>query len=178
MSRAERLERASADHRREVAACATAIRALDPASWGESARPGGWTRAEIAEHLAVSYDPPLSELTGGPGFALRLPWWKRSLVRWKVMPSIRRGRFPSGAPAPKEIRPKTASPDREQAAIRLASQADRFLAELELACRRGRVRLTHAYMGRLSAPDSVVLLTSHLRHHCRQLTGTRSEEES
>ena len=105
MNRRDALARASAEHRRAVADCSSAIRSLEPGQWREPARPGGWTRAEIAEHLAIAYGPPLSELSGGPGFAVRLPWWKWRLLRWKVLPSIRRGGFPKGAPAPREIRP-------------------------------------------------------------------------
>src|SRR5512147_2767801 len=113
MSRAEALASAVDEHRKAVAECVAAIRAVAPEDWGRPARAGGWTRAEIAEHLAVSYGPPLSELSGGRGFAIRLRWWKRLALRWTVLPKIRRGDFPRGAPAPREIRPSSSSPDPE-----------------------------------------------------------------
>ncbi len=169
MSRAEAIASAVEEHRRAVADCVAAIRAVPRDDWGRSARPGGWTRAEIAEHLAVSYAPPLSELAGGPGFAIRLPWWKRLALRWTVLPKIRRGDFPRGAPAPREIRPSEASPDPERAAVRLSEQVAAFLDGLERACRERRVRLTHAYFGMLSAVDALRVLTSHADHHRRQL---------
>ncbi len=170
MSRAEALAPAVAEHRRAVADCVAAIREVAPDDWREPARPGGWTRAEIAEHLAMSYAPPLSELAGGPGFAVRLPGWKRQLLRWVVLPKIRRGGFPKGAPAPREVRPASASPDPERAALRLSEQAQSFLERLDTACRERAVRLTHAYFGKLSAVDAVRLLTSHANHHRRQLS--------
>jgi hypothetical protein len=177
VNRRDALARASAEHRRAVADCSSAIRSLEPGQWREPARPGGWTRAEIAEHLAIAYGPPLSELSGGPGFAVRLPWWKWRLLRWKVLPSIRRGGFPKGAPAPREIRPASSSEDPDRAARRLAEQAEVFLQRLEASCRERPVRLTHAYFGKLSAVDVVRLLTSHAHHHRRQLSSRSVKEE-
>ncbi len=163
------LARAATDHRRAIAECAAAIRGVAPPRWSEPARPGGWTRAEISEHLAIAYAPALSEIAGGPGFAVRLPWWKRSVLRWVVMPKIRRGGFPRGAPAPREIRPVASSPDPARAATRLVGQAERFLDDLAIASRERRVRITHPYFGKLSARDAVRLLTAHAHHHRRQL---------
>jgi len=170
MSPGEALLPAIEDHRKAIVACMTAIRGVVPADWTEPARPGGWTRAEIAEHLAISYGPPLSELAGGAGFAVRLPWWKRQFLRWKFLPTIRRGGFPKGAPAPREIRPAAASPDPEHAARRLLEQAETFLERLESATRKRPARVTHPYFGKLSARDVVQLLTAHVNHHRRQLS--------
>lgn len=170
MSRAPALASAIEEHRKAVADCVAAIRALAPDDWGQPARPGGWTRAEIAEHLAISYGPPLAELSGGPGFAIRLPWWKRQALRWTVLPKILRGGFPKGAPAPREIRPASTSPDPETAALRLFERAAVFLERLEDAGRQRSLRLTHAYFGRLTAVDAVRILTSHAHHHRRQLS--------
>ena len=169
MSLEQAVADAVAEHRKAVADCVATIRAIGPGEWAEPVRPGGWTRAEIAEHLAISYAPLVSELAGDPGFAVRLPWWKRQFLRWKFLPNILRGRFPRGAPAPREIRPGTASADPEVASRRLAEQAETFLACFEGACGKRRVRLTHPYFGKLSARDVLRLLTSHANHHRRQL---------
>ena len=169
---------AAEEHRKAVDECAAAILRIDRASWTEAARPGGWSRAEIAEHLAIAYDPPLSELSGGPGFRVRLPWWKRRYLRWKVLPLILRGGFPARAPAPREIRPSSALSEPEPAARRLREQAERFLGRLAASCEAGDVRLTHAYFGKLSARELTTLLTSHVRHHRRQLVADEKSGEA
>ena len=170
MSAGAALERDSAEHRQAIADCAAAIRTVARSDWDRRPAERKWSPAEIAEHLAIAYEPPLSELNGGPGFRMVVPWWKRPLLRWTVLPGIRRGRFPSGAPAPREIRPASGSADPEQAAARLSEQAERFLGALEASCRERTVRLTHAYFGKIGARDVVRLLTSHARHHGRQLS--------
>lgn len=164
------LDRACAAHRDAVAECAATIRAVPLSDWTAARAAGKWTPAEIAEHLRMAYGPPLAELSGGAGFAVRLPWWKRRLLRWKVLPVILRGGFPQGAPAPREIRPAGHSPSPADAALRLNEAAEEFLIRVRDAARARRVRLTHPYFGRLSDLETLTLLTSHARHHRAQLT--------
>jgi DinB superfamily len=178
MTAAERLARAAGDHRKAVGECAATIRAIPPEQWTVARADGKWTPAQIAEHLRIAYGPALSELAGGIGFAVRLPWWKRRLLRWTVLPGILRGRFPKGAPAPREVRPRDHAASPEDAARHLAEQSEAFLARLGEAAERGPVRLTHPYFGKLTAPQIVTLLTSHARHHRKQLpAGTALAEE-
>ncbi|MEP6994615.1 MAG: DinB family protein [Acidobacteriota bacterium] len=162
------LDQAAADHRETVHAVVETIRALDPSTWTQSREPGKWSPAQIAEHLRIAYDPPLAELSGGTGFAVRLPGWKRRLFRWIALPGFLRGRFPKGASAPREIRPTGQSESPEEAGRRLGEGAEVFLARLLEAERSGPVRLTHPYFGKLSALQIVKLLTSHARHHGAQ----------
>lgn len=163
-------------HREAVARGAATIRGVDRAIWTTPASAGKWSPQQIAEHLALAYDPLLSELSGGPGFALRLSWWKRRLARWRFLPGILRGRFPRGAPAPREIRPTGGSGDPEGAAQRFSAQAERFERRLTQAHAAGPVRLTHAYFGGLDAVEVLKLLTSHAYHHRKQLSASREEE--
>ena len=44
-----------------------------------------------------------------------------------------------------------------------------MVQELSDRMRTGRVRLTHAYFGRMSARQSLTMATVHTRHHARQL---------
>jgi hypothetical protein len=162
--------RATADHRAAVESVADALRRIDPSAWRVPARPGKWTPAEIAHHLALAYEPPLSELSGGPGYTLRIPWWKRCLLRWKFLPGIvRRGEFPWGAPAPRELRPRDDATGQGEAVGRLREAAALFERRLAEAGAERRVRLKHAYFGRLSPSQTLKLLAAHAYHHEKQL---------
>jgi hypothetical protein len=171
MSLLERLAHVSDEHRRAIGDCAESIRSVSLRDWTVACAEGKWSPAQIAEHLRMAYDPPLAELGGGAGFALRLPWWKRRLLRWKALPLILRGGFPKGAPAPREIRPTSHSATPDEAASLLPRAAEEFLRELAETARRRPVRLTHPYFGGLTALETVTLLTSHARHHQSQLPG-------
>jgi len=56
----------------------------------------------------------------------------------------------------------------EEAAHRLTRSAEEFLGRLAEAADRRTVRLTHPYFGKLSALETLTLLTSHARHHRAQ----------
>ena len=163
---------AEADHRAAVEAVADALRRVEPSAWRVPGRPGKWTPAEIAHHLALAYEPPMSELSGGSGYALRIPLWKRRLLRWRFLGGIvRRAEFPWGAPAPREIRPRPDTLEQGQAVGRLREAAALFERRLSEAHARRRVRLKHAYFGRLTPRQTLKLLAAHAYHHEKQLPG-------
>jgi uncharacterized damage-inducible protein DinB len=160
------LEQAAADHRAAIDEVVRAIESLDRVAWTVPRQPGKWSPAEIAEHLVLAYEPPLAELDGGPGYAVPVPWWKRTVLRWKVLPQIlERGQFPRGAPAPKEARPKGGAASPEEAVRQLRENAGRFEEKLCVAHAARSVRLTHAYFGKLTAPQILKLLAVHAHHH-------------
>jgi hypothetical protein len=161
--------RAAEEHRHAVAECAGAIRSVPAAAW-EAARDGKkWSPAQIAEHLAVAYDPVLAEIDGTGGFRMLVPWWKRRILRWKFLGPILAGTFPPGVPAPREVRPTSTSMTPEEGARRLAERAEIFLDRFARAHREGRARVTHPYIGRVKGAVAVRFLTSHALHHRRQL---------
>ena len=160
---------AADEHRRAVDACAAAIRAVAEAVWNTAREEKKWTPAQVAEHLAVSYDPLLSELEGGQGMRILVSWWKRRILRWKFLPSILAGKFPRGVPAPREIRPTSTAPTPEAGARRLSECAGIFVDRFARAHAAGRAHLTHPYLGTLSGAEALRFLTSHVRHHGRQL---------
>ena len=57
MTTPDRFAQAADDHRQAVATCAAAIRSVSAADWERPPAEKKWTPAQIAEHLAVAYDP-------------------------------------------------------------------------------------------------------------------------
>jgi hypothetical protein len=162
----------TADHRAALDQFVATARQLPTNSWTRPLGHGKWSPAEISSHLIASYRIMRSELAGGQGMALRLQPLRRWILRHRMLPRILKGgTFPAGARAPRETRPTTdlaALPDAIQT---LTREATALVEELTTRASHGRVRLTHAYFGRMSAQQSLQLLTVHTRHHARQLAG-------
>ncbi|MFL5448602.1 MAG: DinB family protein [Gemmatimonadales bacterium] len=138
--------------------------------WTRPAGPGKWSPAEITSHLIESYRIFRSELAGGPGMGLRLAPIRRWVLRRTTLPRIlSTGTFPDGARAPRETRPREVQADPRVALHTLSTEADAMVQELSDRMRSGRVRLTHAYFGRMSARQSLTLAIVHTRHHARQM---------
>ncbi len=170
------IEEASSAHRAAIEEFAQAVVEVDRGTWAAPREPGKWSPAEIAQHLILSYGPPLAELDGGEGFSIRLPWWKRAVLRWKVLPKILYAdTFPKGAPAPREARPNRGASSPEEAARLLRGSAELFLARVCEAHASRSVRLTHSYFGKLTAPQILKLMAVHARHHRGQLGGREKE---
>jgi uncharacterized damage-inducible protein DinB len=143
---------------------------IEPVSWLQAPGPGKWSPAEITSHLYESYHTFRSELAGGPGMGLRVAPLRRWVLRRTVLPRIlSTGIFPAGARAPRETRPREVQSDPRVALHALSTEADAMVQELSDRMRSGRVRLTHAYFGRMSAQQSLTFATIHTRHHARQI---------
>lgn len=147
-----------------------AVRGLPAGRWAEPLAPGKWTPAEVTGHLAESYQVLRSELNGGPGMRMVVPPVRRWLLRRLLVPRLlHTGRFPAGARAPRETRPRRVEPGPEEGLAALARHTEGFTEELAARASAGRVRLTHAYFGRLDLRDGLRLCIVHIRHHARQL---------
>jgi uncharacterized damage-inducible protein DinB len=162
----------AADHRAALDQFVATARQLPPRSWTQPLGFGKWSPAEISSHLIASYRIMRNELAGGPGMALRLRPLRRWLLRHTMLPRILRGEpFPAGARAPRETRPTAERAALPVALETLIQESNALVEELTIRASEGRVRLTHAYFGSMSARQSLQLLAVHTRHHARQLAG-------
>ncbi|HKP49615.1 MAG TPA: DinB family protein [Gemmatimonadales bacterium] len=143
---------------------------VGPVRWLQPSAPGKWSPAEITSHLTESYRTFRTELAGGPGMGIRLGPLRRWVLRRTVLPRIlSTGIFPNGARAPRETRPREVQPEPRIALHALSTEADAMVQELSDRMRSDRVRLTHAYFGRMSAQQGLTLAIVHTRHHARQI---------
>ncbi|HSN68322.1 MAG TPA: DinB family protein, partial [Thermoanaerobaculia bacterium] len=101
----------------------------------------------------------------------RTKLWQRILLRFTLVPKILRGgAFPKSARAPRETRPQMPEHGQAEAIARFQERAARF-NDAASDPRHTRARLTHAYFGRSSVTESMVLCARHIEHHRAQLEG-------
>jgi hypothetical protein len=160
-----RLER---DHRDAVAAFVARASALDVDRWTREPSPGKWSPCQVAEHVALAYEAIVRDLGGGPPMRLRLRWWQRALLRRFYLPRIlARGRLPTGARAPREIRPGAETPARDQVLARIGAGAG--ILDEAMGVRREEARVVHPYFGSLRGQEILRFCALHTRHHALQL---------
>lgn len=164
-------ERARREHARAVDALIARIESIAPERWGEPAPAMSWTPAQIAEHLALTYEAGLRELSGEGAMHLRLTPLRRRLLRWFLLPHMLFHRtLPIRAVAPREVRPGEAGADQREIVPRLRELARTFEAEISRAGDSGG-GLTLPYFGVIPPLRTLRFVTVHLEHHTRQLPG-------
>jgi hypothetical protein len=158
------------DHDTAVAEFVTAARRFPGEAWSRALVPGKWSPSEIASHVIEAYEVLGRELNGEPGMRLLGSSLQRWVLRHTILAGILRGRpFPAGARAPRETRPRELHVAPASAFAALGITASRFAQELAARAGDGRLRLSHAYFGPMSAKQSLQLAAVHTRHHARQL---------
>ncbi len=144
--------------------------------WLSPRAEGKWTPGHVLEHLNLTYDTLIRELKGGPGMAVQTKLWQRLLLRLTIMPKILRGGgFPAAARAPREIRPEKAAEDKDAAIAAFRERARQFDLAAVAAHAKGDVTLSHAYFGKGSVPQSMLLCSRHIEHHQKQLAESLNE---
>jgi hypothetical protein len=162
--------RLTADHAAALAEFTAAARRVPSERWTEPLAPGKWSPAEVTGHLAEGYQVLNVELAGGAGMRLLGPPLQRWVLRHTLLPRILgSGRFPARARAPAETRPHRVEARPEEGIAALNRLAEQFIDTLGARASVERVRLTHAYFGRLDVRQAVRLCVVHTRHHARQL---------
>lgn len=161
---------ARADHDAALAAFTAACRRVPDADWHRPPRPGGWSPAAVALHVADAYAYGCRAVEGDTMRMLASPlqaWFGRTILLPLMFAT---GRFPRGARAPREVAPDlalAATLDRDAALARLhAVAADAATALLDAPPTR---RIRHAYVGDLAPHTALRMLAAHTAHHARLL---------
>jgi hypothetical protein len=143
---------------------------LDPPTWNEARPNGGWSPAQIAEHLRLSYLTVRADLSDTGGFRVRTAWWQQRLFRFLYLAAILdKGRFPRGVPSTSEVRPGDGPYDRQALLGSLGEEGEAFLDKLRAATMDSGRGLTHPFLGKLGLLDGLRFMTRHVQHHHRQL---------
>jgi len=161
-------QRLQDEHLDAVERFLTLARSVTPSRWSLAPAAARWSPVQVTEHVALTYETLLQEVLGGAAMRLRMRWWQRALLKVLLLPHIlRTGRIPSGAVAPRELRPGSDALDQAALVERLRAGARRL--EEELVARRTSAHLTHPYFGRLQAADVLRFCAIHTTHHAEQL---------
>lgn len=164
------------DHQRAVAEFLAVARAVPAAQWGLKRNATQWSPEQIAEHVRMTYEVVGAQFSGGPGLRVRTPWWLRPILRWKYLKGLlNSGIFPSGARAPREIRPGDGPFDRETILAALERAAKDVEQRFVLGWSQPSSVMTHHVFGTLSHAEGVRLVTVHTAHHARQLRSVIAE---
>jgi Protein of unknown function (DUF1569) len=165
------LETTIADNHAAVAEFIAAARVMSPQQWITPREPGKWTPAQIAEHLAITYEygRTLAEgkATGG------IPFFLKPIARRMILDStLKAGRFTRKGRTPKMFEPSATPP----AASVVLSRLENALAGFERAVQSGlpesRQTLDHPFFGKIATTDYMRLQAIHARHHHAQLAAS------
>ena len=170
-------------HEAAVRAFTDAAAAIPARAWLRPSAEAKWCAAEIVEHVALGMDVMATDLRGGPRMAMRLRGWKLFVARHYYARRILRGRgFPAGARAPRETRPQQPPPDRAAALERLERATTALMTEVERTLlAEPRTTVQHAYFGKLTIHEAIMLSAQHMMHHRAQLAeiaGSRDIEDT
>ena len=169
-----RWDEAVEEHRAALAAFLDVAEQLRENDWRAPWAPGKWTRAEIAEHLALGYEAAIREIHTGVGLRLRVTGVRQRLLRWIFLPHILFHRsLPVRVGAPRETRPAEVTASRVQVLRRLRELGERYEAETERAIGKGGGQLTHPYFGKLPPIKAMRFIAVHLEHHTRQIAAAK-----
>jgi hypothetical protein len=169
-----RLDEALDEHRAALAAFLETAERLRDDAWSAPWGPGKWTRAQVAEHLALTYEVAIHELTTGQGLRVKVTGVRQRLLRWVLMPHILFHRsLPIRVRAPREVRPPDATAPRAAILRRLRELGVRWEAEMERAIGAGGGGLTHPYFGTIPPVKAIRFMAIHLEHHTRQIAAAK-----
>lgn len=160
----------TARHDAAVESFVAGARAVPAERWERPIGEGKWTPAQITQHVLQTYEVLISELRTGEGLTVRTGWATRQVLRLVVLrPIMWLRRIPSGAKAPRPIRPREDGLDQAAAVARLEAVVCEFNSEIVASRDRTNARLTHHLFGSVDTVDGLDFVAVHTEHHGRQL---------
>jgi hypothetical protein len=163
------IETALADNRAAIEEFVAAARGVDSAAWSRPRGEGKWTAAQIAEHLAITYEYNRKVITGTAGKGA--PAFLRPLARWFIVTrTLKAGTFTRKGKAPKIFQPTAAPPAAPVVLDRLARAVAGFESDIRSGHPEARHTVAHPFFGTLPTVDYLRLQAIHTRHHRSQLT--------
>jgi DinB superfamily len=158
------------EHRAALAAYLETAEEVRDDAWTRPLAPGKWSPAEVTEHVTLAYEVLLVELREGRGMRVKGPPWRRTLLRWVLLPHILfHGTIPLRPPAPRELRPGPPRAPRAEALRILRDLGERFEHEMTRARAAGGGWITHPYFGTVEPVKGMRFVGIHLEHHRKQV---------
>lgn len=163
------LDAALAANRQAMTKFLTKACTVPAGRWAQPVTPGKWSPAQIADHVAVSYEVAVRALKGDTGIG-SAPWFLRPIARAFAFTSVlNRGAFPEKMRGPASFAPSISHPTYDASVIRMeAAVADLEMHTREMA-NAGKTTFTHPVFGELSVVDYVKYSELHTKHHQEQL---------
>jgi len=146
-----------------------AVKRVPGGAWATPVAPGKWTPAQIAEHIAISFDIATGALKGESGIP-GMPRLVRPLIRALFFRRILKTKtFPRNAKSPKVFHPSETSAPLTQTLDRLARGSAGLDAAVAALRQSGETTIEHPVFGTIPVEEYLELNAIHTRHHMGQL---------
>ena len=160
-------ERPSRENRAAVDGFIRTASRIPPDAWNAPLRPGGWSPAQVAEHIVLAYEVFVGQLAGAPPMKRILGPVKQTLIRWFLLPHVLFHRsFPVRAGAPREVRPDGPGIPQDTLEPRLRAASERLDRDIRVTPLQ---HIPHPYFGPLRLRTAFRFVAVHTEHHTKQL---------
>jgi hypothetical protein len=163
------LESCLSANRQAMAGFLAAAKSVASPQWTQPIAPGKWSPAQIADHVAVSYEIAARALAGDSKIG-SAPRFLRPIVRAVGFTRIlRNGAFPERMKGPPVFAPSTGHPSYDASAARVEKAVAGLESRARDMARTGTHSFDHPFFGRVSVADYIRFSELHARHHELQL---------
>jgi hypothetical protein len=163
----DRWERPSRENREAVDEFIETASRIPADAWNVPLRPGGWTPAQVAEHIVMAYEVFVGQLAGDPPMKRIASPMMQRVLRWFLLPHVLFHRsFPVRAGAPREVTPDGPGIAQDTLEPRLRAASERLDRDIRLTT---IAAIPHPYFGRIPIRRALRFIAVHTEHHQRQM---------